>query len=74
MEKKTGIRWGITLKDKGGVIGSCGLLNLVSKHYRSEIGSELSKEYWNKGIASEAFEAVIRYGFEHMNLQRIEGC
>lgn len=72
LEKKTGIRWGIALKDKGEVIGSCGFLNLASKHYRSEIGIELSKEYWGKGIASEAFEAVIGYGFEQMNLQRIE--
>ena len=72
LEKKTGIRWGITLKDQEKVIGSCGFLNLTSRHYRSEIGIELSKEYWGKGIASEAFEAVIKYGFEQMDLQRIE--
>ena len=72
LEKRTGIRWGITLKDQGEVIGSCGFLNVVSQHYRSEIGVELSREHWGKGIASEAFEAVIRYGFEQMNLQRIE--
>ena len=71
-EKSTGIRWGITLKEQGEVIGSCGFLNVVSQHYRSEIGVELSGEHWGKGIASEAFEAVIRYGFEQMNLQRIE--
>lgn len=71
-ENKTGIRWGITVKDQGEVIGSCGFLNLVTKHHRSEIGIELSKEYWRKGIASEAFEAVIEYGFKEMNLQRIE--
>jgi len=71
-EKKTGIRWGITLKGQEEVIGSCGFLNLASQHYRSEIGIELSKEHWGKGIASEAFEAVIKYGFEQMNLHRIE--
>lgn len=72
LEKKTGIRWGITLKDQEEVIGSCGFLNLTSQHHRSEIGIELSKDHWGKGIASEAFEAVIRYGFEQMDLQRIE--
>ncbi|MBS4207093.1 GNAT family protein [Bacillus sp. FJAT-50079] len=71
-EKKTGIRWGITLKDQGEVIGSCGFLNMVSQHHRSEIGIELSREYWGNGVASEAFAAVINYGFEQMNLQRIE--
>ncbi|WP_407644111.1 GNAT family N-acetyltransferase [Filobacillus milosensis] len=71
-DKNTGIRWGITLKNQGQVIGSCGFLNLIPKHYRSEIGIELSKEHWGEGIASEAINAVIRYGFMHMNLQRIE--
>ena len=71
-EKGTGIRWGISLKNQGEVIGSCGFLNLVKAHYRSEIGVELSAEHWGKGIASEAFEAIIRYGFQQMNLQRIE--
>lgn len=71
-EKDTGIRWGITLKDQDIVIGSCGFLNVKSQHRRSEIGFELSEEYWGKGIASEAFNTVIGYGFERMNLQRIE--
>lgn len=69
---KTGIRWGITLKEQGMVIGSCGFLNMVSQHFRTEIGFELSKEHWGKGIAGEAVEAIISYGFEHMNFQRIE--
>ncbi|MFV8828593.1 GNAT family N-acetyltransferase [Alkalihalobacterium sp. APHAB7] len=71
-EKKTGIRWGITLRGKSKVIGSCGFLNIDSQHYRSEVGFELNKEYWGKGIASEAIEAVIKYGFDHLNLQRIQ--
>lgn len=72
LEKKTGIRWGITLKGQDRVIGSCGFLNIVPQHYRSETGFELSKEYWGKGIANEAFEVVLKYGFEQMNLQRIQ--
>lgn len=45
LEKKTGIRWGITLKKQEEVIGSCGFLNLNSQHHRSEIGIELSKDH-----------------------------
>lgn len=71
-EKGTGIRWGITLKEQGEVIGSCGFLNRATQHYRAEIGTELSQDHWGQGIASEAFEAVIRYGFETLQLQRIE--
>lgn len=72
LEESTGIRWGITLKGQERVIGSCGFLNLAAQHYRSEIGFELSKDYWGQGIASEALEVVIKFGFEHLNLQRIQ--
>ncbi|MFD1851357.1 GNAT family N-acetyltransferase [Oceanobacillus bengalensis] len=68
----TGIRWGITLKDAGKVIGSCGFLNMNPKHFRTEVGYELSKDYWGKGIASEALQAVVHYGFSHYRFERIE--
>lgn len=71
-EKETGMRWGISLKGQDKVIGSCGFLNRATQHYRAEIGYELSKEHWGKGIASEAIEAVISYGFKELNLHRIE--
>ncbi|AKO92103.1 GNAT family N-acetyltransferase [Priestia filamentosa] len=72
LNEQTGIRWGITLKGKDEVIGSCGFLNRVPEHYRTEIGYELSRDYWGHGIASEALEAVIRYGFKYLKLQRVE--
>jgi ribosomal-protein-alanine N-acetyltransferase len=71
-KNKTGIRWGITLKDQGAVIGSCGFHNSVLQHFRTEIGFELSKDHWGKGIAYEAVQAIISYGFDHLDLQRIE--
>jgi [ribosomal protein S5]-alanine N-acetyltransferase len=71
-DEGTGIRWGITLKDSDKVIGSCGFLNMVPKHHRAEIGYELNQDYWGQGIASEALEAVIKYGFHDFQLERIE--
>ncbi|MFC7686535.1 GNAT family N-acetyltransferase [Ureibacillus sp. GCM10028918] len=72
LKEQTGIRWGITLKGTDEIIGSCGFLNTVSNHYRTDIGFELSKEFWGQGIASEAINAIIQYAFEHMNIQRIQ--
>ncbi|MDQ0879425.1 GNAT family N-acetyltransferase [Peribacillus sp. V2I11] len=71
-QEGSGIRWGITLKDSRRVIGSCGFLNMVTKHHRAEIGYELSKGHWGKGIASEALEAVVMYGYRHFHLERIQ--
>lgn len=72
LEAKTGIRWGITLKSSDTIIGSCGFLNRTQKHFRTEVGFELNREYWGKGIAQEALQAVVIHGFQHMELERIE--
>lgn len=71
-ENGTGTRWGITIKGQDRVIGSCGFLNLSNKHHRSEIGFELSREHWGKGLAAEALQAVIIHGFTRLGLNRIE--
>ncbi|WP_336246373.1 GNAT family protein [Sporosarcina cyprini] len=73
-ENGTGIRWGITLKSQPEqVIGSCGFLAYAQRHARTEVGAELSKEHWRSGIMTEAFGAVLEYGFTEMNLMRIQG-
>ena len=72
LKEQTGIRWGITLKNEDKVIGSCGFLNTVSNHYRTDIGFELSQEYWGQGIASEAMNAIIQYAFKNTDIQRIQ--
>jgi [ribosomal protein S5]-alanine N-acetyltransferase len=71
-EKGTGIRWCITLKKENIVIGSCGFLNRQPKHYKAEIGYELSSSYWGQGIAGEALNAVLTYGFQQLSLERVE--
>ncbi|WP_409253829.1 GNAT family N-acetyltransferase [Bacillus sp. SCS-153A] len=68
----SGIRWGITLKDDNRMIGSCGFLNMTAKHARAEVGFELNKDFWGRGIAGETLEAVVQYGFEHIQLERIQ--
>lgn len=71
-QTKTGIRWGIALKEDPTIIGSAGFLNISQSNFRAEIGYELHKSFWRKGIVSEALEAIITYGFEEMKLNRIE--
>ncbi|WP_313800105.1 GNAT family protein [Cytobacillus sp.] len=71
-DDNTGIRWGITLKGNDKVIGSCGFLNFTKQHARAEIGAELAREFWGIGIVSEAFQAILSYGFKEMELMRIQ--
>jgi len=67
-----GIRWGITIKDSGKVLGTCGFHNFKSEHHRVEMGYELGKEYWSHGIMTEALQAIVHYGFDTMKYNRIE--
>ncbi|MFC5602469.1 GNAT family N-acetyltransferase [Sporosarcina koreensis] len=67
-----GVRWGITIKEDNKVIGSCAFHNMVSEHFRTDISFVLSKDFWGRGIAQEALKAVIKYGFEYLNINRIE--
>ena len=39
---------------------------------RAEIGYDLTQKQWGKGYATEAVKAVIDFGFNRMNLNRIE--
>ena len=40
-------------------------------HSLAEIAYALSREYWGKGLVTEAVKEVVKHGFEKMNLNRI---
>jgi len=63
---------GIELRSTQQLIGTVTFLNWSKKDRCAEIGYDLSKEYWGKGFMYEALEVFIRFGFEVMNLNRIE--
>lgn len=70
---RNGFRWGIELKGKKGLIGSCGYYKWIKPDGRqAEIGYDLDPEYWGKGIMTEALTAIIDFGFRRMKLNRIE--
>lgn len=67
-----GIRWAISLKAGGRVIGTCGFHNIKAEHSRAEMGYEMGKEYWGRGLMSEALQAILRHGYEVMDFNRVE--
>jgi ribosomal-protein-alanine N-acetyltransferase len=72
-EQGRGILWAITHRSDNQIIGICGYNNWIRyQHSRGEIVYDLGYEQWGKGIMTEALRGIIRYGFEHMALSRIE--
>lgn len=70
-EEKSGVKWGIELKGKDGIIGTIGFQDWSVEHKRAEISYALFPEYWGNGYATEAVSEVISYGFKELGLKRI---
>ncbi|MEX1031125.1 MAG: GNAT family N-acetyltransferase [Paenibacillaceae bacterium] len=64
--------WGIILKSNQKLIGTCGFVYWAPEHHRAEVGYALSRKYWKRGMMSEAIQEVISFGFDNMDLNRIE--
>jgi ribosomal-protein-alanine N-acetyltransferase len=64
--------WGIILKELGKLIGTIGYHVWSLPNGFGEVGYALSKDFWNKGYTTEAFEEVIKFGFERLKLNRVE--
>ncbi|MBU3143993.1 GNAT family N-acetyltransferase [Clostridium sp. CF012] len=71
-KNKKGIRWGIHLKNTDKLIGTCGYQSIDIQSLRTDIGYEMSKEYWGQGLMKEALQAIIGFGFNNMSLNRIQ--
>lgn len=71
-KNQTSIIWGIELIEEKKMIGTIDLRGFKNGHRCGEIGYVINKKYWNKGFVTEAMKSVIKYGFEQLNLNRIE--
>jgi RimJ/RimL family protein N-acetyltransferase len=53
-------------------IGNIALSSIHPKDHRAVFGIAIGeKDYWSKGYGTEAANLIIRYGFEQLNLHRI---
>lgn len=64
--------WGIELKSAGQLIGTCGYSRWDRQHHRAEIGYDMWPDYWGQGLMPEALQALIQFGFDEMQLNRVE--
>ncbi|SDF56949.1 GNAT family N-acetyltransferase [Epilithonimonas hungarica] len=74
-ERTKKFTFAIDLVSNGKFIGLIGI-NLGKEHYRNaEVWFQLDYRFWNQGFATESLRKIIEFGFEELNLHRIEaGC
>ena len=61
---------GVVEKESGKLSGWCGVWRL-SETDEVEIGYAIAKEFWRRGFATEAAEALLRYAFAHLKPDKI---
>ena len=64
--------WATIHKESGKFIGRCGLLPwTINGQNEVEVAYTIAREYWGQGLASEAAQAILNYGFARLNLSRL---
>lgn len=69
---RTFFQWAITTPEADRLIGTVTLGSWHRTNRHAEIGFVLHPAQWGKGFAFEAVRAVLRFGFEQMDLHRVE--
>ena len=71
-QKHNTIQWSILRQTDDLWLGTCGLHAWDQSNRRAEIGYHILPGYWGQGYATEATRAMLRWGFENLNLHRIQ--
>lgn len=58
---------------EGRVIGTVNLHDIDRGEGQCEIGFSIGSKWWNKGIMTEAADAVVKHAFEALGFERIIG-
>lgn len=67
-------RWAVIDKECGECIGQIAYFLVDSKNHFAEIEYCIGSQFQRRGYATEAAKAVIAYGFDRMNLHKVQIC
>lgn len=70
-QNKESYQWAIELKEIGAVIGSISLMAIDNHNENGEIGYCIGKAWWNQGVVTEAFKAILDVSFNEIGLARV---
>jgi len=64
--------WAVEHRESGKVIGNCSYGAIDITNRRIELAYFFARPFWGKGIAVEAVTPLLKYGFEDLQMNRIE--
>ena len=64
--------WATIHKETDKFIGRCGLCPMdIENREEIEVAYMIAREYWGQGLATEAAQAILKYGFETVGVSRL---
>ncbi len=69
-ESGTAVHFAVALAPDSTLIGSIGL-EIAREHRQARLSYWLGVDCWGQGFATEAVQAVLAYGFERLDLNRV---
>lgn len=64
--------WGMLLKETGAIVGNCGFPHIIFEKLCGEVNYYIAPGHRGKGLAPEALKALLQFGFEDLELARIQ--
>ena len=64
--------WAVVCREDGHMIGTCGFTTFDFTSDVGQIGYVINPDYHGRGLATEAVRAVLAFGFDRLELHRID--
>ncbi|MEF2965778.1 GNAT family N-acetyltransferase [Paenibacillus sp. M1] len=65
-------RWGMVLKETGGLIGDIGFMRAeLDSRIENDLGYIIFAPFWGRDLATEAASACLSYGFHTLGMTRV---
>lgn len=61
----------VVLRETGALVGGAGIRIRDVDHREGDIGYVLRKDHWGRGLGTQVARALVRFGFERLDLHRI---
>ena len=71
-EPRSQFCWKVMLKENSNAIGLAGMFPSNNRFKLAEIYYKIHPDYWGRGYATEVARELVRFGFEDLNLHKVE--
>jgi ribosomal-protein-alanine N-acetyltransferase len=66
------LHWGVARRSDDLIVGHATLFAFEKRGMRAEVGYSVQKDFWGKGLGTEALGILVRHAFEDRGLRRLE--